>query len=466
MPGGNISASDACPAVRCDHVGPPPRPEGGPVAVTEESTPKTIEDHPLVTTPPVVPPDLEARAAERGWPEGLVARALELRVPRGDIDIWLGDPRMTAPEVTRLLATHARVFDGPLRAREATWRDGEALADLYANAPETVGDWRLVVERAPNPYAQFRLQEHPNLQVVECRGVLLAAAAHACRNTYIAGERFAVHFMSAWRVRDEFRGYGLSRVLQGTAGPGTAWFGPITYWYERVGNASQGWLDMMRTMAESRDNKVDGLSATVHLFVPPSNGPSDVSGLRARAAVSDDLPRCVELINRTHSGLDLFRPYSLEFLEGHLDDPSWGPTPDFIPSVYGWPDFEVVEDGDGSVVACGGLWDRGRDVREVWSNSATGEQRTVAATALLDWGYDPARVDGMSFLLRRFLSRTAELGRGYLLAPLEHEPELLEELADLDPAAETRALRCMGFNDGTLRVESQLTRPYTDLAYW
>jgi hypothetical protein len=34
----------------------------------------------------------------------------------------------------------------------------------------------------------------------------------------------------------------------------------------------------------------------------------------------EDLPACVALINRTHAGIDLFRPYSAEFLEDVLDE--------------------------------------------------------------------------------------------------------------------------------------------------
>jgi len=439
------------------------------VAVTEGAThrQRSIDDHPLIRAVPEVPADLAAKALERGWPEGLLERAVELRVQRSDIELWLRNPRSSPQEIAGQLGVLAQLFDGALRVREATWRDGEALADLYANAAESVGDWRLVVERGPNPFAQFRLQEHPNLQVVECRGVFLAAAAHACRNSLVAGERIALHFMSAWRVREEFRGYGLSRVLQSAAGPGTAWFGPVTYWYERIGNASQGWLDKMRTAAESRDNKVDGLSASVHLFPPDDRGaPVAQSRWRIRPARPDDLPRCIELVNATHGDLDLFRPYTLDFLESRLDDPSWGPKPAFIPRVYGWDDYRVLEDDHGTIVACGGLWDRGRDVREVWSNATTGEQRTVTASALLDWGYARGQADTMADLIRHFLARTAQLDRNQMLAPLEYAPDVLEALADLRPSTETRALRCMGFNDETLRVEVHPTRPYTDLAYW
>lgn len=426
-----------------------------------------IEEHPAFGGEVEVPTDLAGEADRRGWPEGVLRRALELRVPKADIRLWLRNPHMTPDEVVRNLDTLARVFDGALRVREATWRDGEALADLYANAPEEVDDWRLVVERGPNPYAQFRLQEHANVAVVECRGVLLAAAAHTTRNSYVGGERAAVHLMSAWRVREGFRGFGLSRLLQSASGPGTAWFGPVTYWYERVGNASQGWLDKMRGQVESRDNQVEGLSATVHLFEASSAaGLAPGAGLTVRPVRPEDLGGCVNLVNITHEGLDLFRPYSVEFLESHLDDPSWGPKPAFLAPVFGWDDYAVVEDDTGTVVACGGLWDRGRDVREEWTNAATGESRTLAVTALLDWGYAPGRPDAMAELVRSFLATTGRLGRSHLMAPLEHAPEVLAELVSLEPTTETRALRCVGFNDETMRVEAHLARPYTDLAYW
>ena len=103
--------------------------------------------------------------------------------------MWLDDPQFDATRVSWLLDVLAKTFDGPLRVREATWRDAEAVTDLYANAPEGVGEWRLDVLRGPNPFAAFRLQEHPNLQLVECRGVVLGAAAHATRNSLVGGQR-------------------------------------------------------------------------------------------------------------------------------------------------------------------------------------------------------------------------------------------------------------------------------------
>ena len=217
---------------------------------------------------------------------------------------------------------------------------------------------------------------------------------------------------------------------------------------------------------ESRGNTVGQLTATVHQLAPMADEPP-LGSLAIRPVEPADVPRCVELINATHTGLDLFRPYTAEFLECHLDDPMWGPKPPFWARVLGWDDYAVVEDRDtGELVACGGLWDKGRDVREVWVDRETGDRNVLEPTALLDWGHAPGREDAMAELLRRFLVRTRELGRTSLLAPLTHAPGVLERLADVPQTSESRAVRSVGFHEGDMHVELPITRPYTDLAYW
>ena len=61
------------------------------------------------------------------------------------------------------------------------------------------------------------------------------------------------------------------------------------------------------------------------------------------------------------------------------------------PDVYGWPDYYVLEE-QGRVVACAGLWDRGRDMRDRWRHKTGGEEEKVLATAdVLDFGFEPGR---------------------------------------------------------------------------
>ena len=69
-------------------------------------------------------------------------------------------------------------------------------------------------------------------------------------------------------------------------------------------------------------------------------------------------------------------------------------------------------------------------------------------------------------LVRSFLGRTADLGRSHLLAPFEHSPDVAALVAPLGPELEVRRIRTMTFQDERVQVVAELTRPYTDLAYW
>src|SRR2546423_6173942 len=115
------------------------------------------------------PEDFVRRAAGRGWPEGLLQRALDLRINRGDIDFWLKNKRQKIERIQRYLDDRELLMSGTLRVREATWSDDEGVAELYADSPEEIGDFEVTVERSPYPYAQFRLQEHVNIQILEDR---------------------------------------------------------------------------------------------------------------------------------------------------------------------------------------------------------------------------------------------------------------------------------------------------------
>ena len=424
----------------------------------------TSED---LNTPPIDVPDDLRRGAERAdWPPGLLERALELRTNRSLLAFFIEDERVDAQVVDYVLRGRERLITGTLRMREATWEDGEALTDLYANSTEEIGEWLVTVERGPYPFAQFRLQEQPTVHVLEDRGLMLATVAHSTRNTYVGGQRVSVHVPSALRVRSDRRGSGYGRLINSNAdGPEWKWWANAHYWYIRAGNFDAYNWQQERMLLESppaREGEVPGLPVTVHyLSAQPFAG--DAVGIRA--ARDADLSRCVELINRTHAGLDLFRPYSPEFLETRLDDSFWGPKPSFWTRVYGWPDFYVLEEA-GRIVACAGLWDRAKHVREAWLSRGSGERRTIACTALMDFGYAQHREDAMALLVEHLAGLTHTLGRDRMMAPLEYLPDLVQRLATLRVGSETRSLQWrMSVQSGTLR-ELRPSRPHTDLAYW
>jgi hypothetical protein len=398
----------------------------------------------------------------------ILDRAQELRVNRGIVEWWIKHERQTPDEARRYLAAREKLMHGTMHARLATWNDDEAVADLYANAPEDIGDWEVTVERSPYPFAQFRLQEHVSISVLEDRGVVLAATADSSRNALVGGKRTGLHIASAWRVRKEFRGQGLSRLLRMAEGPAVGWFGFYNYYYIRSGNfGALGWIKAFipeSVNAPSREGDVPGIPITVHHF-DAAPGDGKLSGIRL--ARRSDLRRCVALINQTHRGQDMFRPYSTEYLEQRLDDPFWGEKPDFWVPVYGWPEYYVVEEA-GKVLACGGLWDKGKNVREVWRHKETGETRSFDGTALLDFGYAEGCEDAMVRLIRHFIGLTHDLGRSYLVAPLEQLPKLVEKTEKLGPTTETRALHFQYYSreEDKWFMADSLNRPYTDLAYW
>ena len=421
-----------------------------------------------------VPEEWRQSARDQGWPDGLLERALQLRVNRKDIEYWFTTEQERLPDIAKFLDMRERLMFGTMRVREATWSDDEAVADLYANSPEEIGDWEVTVERSPYPFAQFRLQENVNMQILEDRGIVLAAAAHSGRNALIEGRRLTCHVSTAWRVRKEFRGEGLSNLLRMIGGPACARFGLVSYWYVRHGNYDAvNWIKAVRrdlAEASSETGDLPGLPVTVHHFRAQRSDPSaslrtggNATGIRQ--ARRSDTRRCVALINRTHRGLDFFRPYSEAFLRQRLDDLGWGPVPDFLTPVYTWQDYFVLEEG-GRIVACAGLWDRGKHVREVWRHKETGETTMIEPTALMDWGYAEGREDAMARLLGYLIGVTHELGRHELLAALEQQPALLQRMQPYEPGAETRLMGVDTFHSEQFDIKVNVRRPYTDLAYW
>ena len=174
------------------------------------------------------------------------------------------------------------------------------------------------------------------------------------------------------------------------------------------------------------------------------------------------------MINRTHKGLDLFLPYSADRLKDRLNQWCWGERPPWWTETYGWPDFFVLE-SDGKPVACAGLWDRGRDVREVWHHLATGTTRVSSVTNLLDFGFAEGHEAEMVRLIRFLLGKTHELGRDALAAPLQTLPEIRDKMSDAGWTEDARGLLwTMTSPEGGFYATPPVApkRPYTDLTYW
>jgi hypothetical protein len=407
------------------------------------------------------PETLRAAGRARGWPEGLLERALAAGIPAATLEGWLQWRRLDTADLEGRIAWHERLTLGPLRGREATLGDNEAFCDLWANAPEEIGEVEITTLRGPDGFASFRLQENVTLNVIADGNVLVACCGWARRNVLVAGRRVSVRYGQALRVHRDYRRQGLADAVRSLA-PAANTFGPslTQYDYMRAGNfAVVGWWEKhipgFFDGVPRREGEVPGVPVTVHqLPARPAAG----GGGGIRAARREDLARCAELVNRTHEGQDLFRPQTAESLEARLDEGYWGERAAWRPPVYAWADYFVAE-SRGRVVACGGLWDRGRHQRDCYRHLPSGEERTLAHTALLDWGLEAGAEGALAELLDQLAGRTHALGRDALLVPLDEAPALAARLADREAVPETRYLR-WGVKDPSL------TRPHTDLAYW
>jgi len=381
---------------------------------------------------------LRAAWRARGWPEELLERAQAMQVRASRLKRWAADDRWAPAKTRDALGRQARLPLGSVRVRTATWEDNDALVALYADSPSNEGGWEVTVERGPFAFAQFALQDQSEVQVVEDGGELLAALAHANTTMLAGGVETAVYIPLGWRVRKHCRGEGLGPLLQKSA-------------HKRFAGPNVNML-YYRRRASKKAQRAD-------VFCYPARA-SGATQSRVRLAQRSDLAACVELINSVQQRHDVFRRYEAAYLTARLD----GVGRESRAPVYSWQDYYVVEEG-GRIVACGGRGPRVRHMRERWRHKTTREERTVANTALIDFGYAEGRDDAMAMLTERFIGISAELGRAHFMAPLQFLPELAALLERYQPEQETRAF--YWHNNATLRgLGFMPTKPYTDLAYW
>jgi GNAT superfamily N-acetyltransferase len=354
----------------------------------------------------------------------------------------------------------AELASGRMRFRQLTPADSDAFCELWANAPEEIGEFDVTVERGPAAFAQFELQERPVLNGLFDGFSMVACASFSLRHTRVAGQRLWVNFGQALRVHKDHRRHGFGnwvRSLPWAIGLNART--QLQYDFIRGRNMTmERWN--RRHMPEvasvpKRDDEVPGIPVTVLQFpAKPSRG--GISGIYP--ATLADLDACAALINRTHRDRDLFRPYTSESLHDRLDP---GPVPPGLRALkpYVLGDFHVVERA-GEIVACAGAWDRGRDLRERWRHKESGKERTVSVVAMLDIGVAPGHEDALAALVEHFIGLANDAGRDYLVAPLETLPEVAALLGSHEPIPETRYMQWRA-QTPALRHPAHL-----DLVYW
>ena len=401
--------------------------------------------------------DLEKRAKDKGISDALFGRIRAVYRP-GEIEWLLGPDGPPPSRLERDIDVRERTMNGPFRVREMNGRDGEAFTELWAHSPEKLGDWSVVVERSPNSLAQFLLHEDCSITVLEERGSLYACTAWSRRNVLLRGKMVPIHVAHSLRVHESRRGERLADLVRRYP-PRATYARPTIaqFMYVRTGN--QGVLGFLGKVANETFGNVGAAGVTTEVtHLSPRPCSDRARGLRK--AQPDDLAACATLINHTHGAFDLFAPYTAENLAARLGQGYPGELSPYYAHVYGWQDFHVLEE-NGEIVACAGLWDRGRDMREVWRLGD--ETRTIATTNLLDFGYAAGAEDAMTRLIENLLDKTAGLGRTSLVVPLDRLPALAAACAPFDPQGERRTFEWTPFIP---EAQIAVTEPYTDLRFW
>ncbi|HKI74544.1 MAG TPA: hypothetical protein VJ998_07870 [Pseudomonadales bacterium] len=410
----------------------------------------------------ITEPGVNELWAERGFPTKLLAEARDLGLSDTKLkNLMLQNA--TRERIEEEVEWSRRLRDSALHFRQLTPFDDEAFRDLWANSPEAIGDWDVFVERGENAFAQFEMQERPVLNGLFDGETMVACISFSIRRTVVGGKDIVIHYGQAMRVHNAHRGQRYAhwvRSLPWAVGLGRPTH--LQYDYIRSGNmAMDKWNKRFMSRVESvqqREDNVPGSPVTVMQYA----GKSIAAVRGVRPATADDMARCAELINLTHTGRDLFRPYTTESLMERLDAGLMGIATRLRSHwrrPYALEDFYVMEDGD-EIVACAGLWDRGRDMRERWYHRETGNERNVAVTALLDFGYAQGREDALAALIEHLIGMSHQLQRDFLVAPIEGLPQVEALLAAHEPISETRYMQ---WRADTPAITGPI---YLDLVYW
>jgi GNAT superfamily N-acetyltransferase len=295
--------------------------------------------------------------------------------------------------------------------REARREDDAALRALEARTPLNIGDQHIFT-----PHQSFfethDMQSRTVVMLAEEDGEIIATCAGALNRAPLAGAERLLLYTHHARIAPEHQRKGIGGALTSAISAYWKEHEPAhidsSYWYIAAGNAQS------RSFAERGGNKPWPLSVYL-CSIQADPGPA-APAKRIGAGPTFDI---VRLINATHKGEELFRPYE------HVD---FGQRLSRS-ADYGWGDIFGRFDG-GRLVAVAGLW-----------------KQTVS-----DYGYEAAAEADMAALLQDLAALRGDLtilldGRSPLLPALGLDRSRQFELLFYAPRIETPA------NPGVIYVD-------------
>jgi hypothetical protein len=304
------------------------------------------------------------------------------------------------------------------RIRRARPSDNDALIELERRVRLDLGATVLTFDRSPDFFAQHRLQEHPLVLVAEEAGEPVAVMAGAWHDTRLGGRDQRLLYIHKARVPAERHGTGLAAALALELGRrGRRWGVENGYWFIGPGNA--------RATAFAQKGGLASIVATVGLLHFDTTREAGARG-RLRPVAPTEAKAVVDLLNRTHGGQELFRPYTVGSLSRRLCR-----SPE-----YGWGHLFGVDEG-GELAAVVGLWDQGRSLRVTSFDKATGQTHTVSRAAVADYGFRRGAGEALAALLREAAAVAGSWGRQEVMMTVSASSPLPGLLADLRPGLDS-----------------------------
>ena len=291
--------------------------------------------------------------------------------------------------------------------REATPADNDALVDLELRSPLDLGDRTVVFDRGPNFFAHQEMEEHGRVLVAEEEGEIVAVVAGAWQDVMIDGRRRRLLYVHQGRTLPErrrehvatdlvIRNFLLARE-EGVETP---------YWLISPDNStSLAFNRQVQVEAWPVEGRVDGFDVAARR----------AAGNEVDTVVRDDFPRVLDLINATHSGREMFMPYTAESLQRRLQlSTSY--------SLHHWQGYRSRE----GLIAVAGMWDFGQSLK-ITERSKSGDSVHVSIPAfVLDYGYVEGAEEAMVEVFSALMEAAAQVGRNELSdSPAGGTPSLL-----------------------------------------
>jgi len=296
--------------------------------------------------------------------------------------------------------------------REATQADNAALIELERQAPLDLGDRVLTFDRSPNFFAHQEMEEHGRVVVAADEGRLVGVVAGAWHDVLVEGQRRRLLYIHQGRILPDYRRQRVATDLV----------------IQHLILALDAKIDTPYWLI-SPDNKTSlAFGQQKGMKFWPLDGRRENFDVNARRRAGNrvdtlgprDLPRVLELINRTHTRREMFLPYDTARLQKRL---SLSPT-------YGWQHWRGYR-SEKKLLAAAGVWDFGRSLRTTERDKATGRESVSLPAFVLDYGCAAGAEEAMVEVFMALMEMAAESERNELSIALPTESRLYSLMASL-----------------------------------